>query len=104
MGWRSTSSGNLSRPSQGEDKPLSRFDVSGKVAIVTGGNVGIGANIAQTLLKEGWPVLTCSRRDYDTPPAAEGLPDAAGRNVPMTCDARAPDQCEALAKPAAAAR
>ena len=67
-----------------------RFDVSGKVAIVTGGNVGIGENIARTLLQEGCSVVTCSRRDYPTPPAAEGLSGVDGRAharlvVPQVC-------------------
>src|SRR4051812_29067523 len=74
----------------------SRFDVSGKVAIVTGGNVGIGENIARTLLQEGCSVLTCSRRDYPTPPAAEGLAGVDGRIVHMTCDVREPEQIEAV--------
>ena len=77
---------------------MSRFDISGKVAIVTGGNVGIGVNIAQTLLREGCSVVTCSRRDYESPPAAEGLDDVAGRIVHMTCDVREPDQVEAVVK------
>jgi len=78
---------------------MSKFDVAGKVAIVTGGNVGIGVNIASTLLREGCSVVTCSRRDYDSPPAAEGLDaDAAKRIVHMTCDVREPEQIEAVVK------
>jgi len=73
------------------------FDVSDKVAIVTGGNVGIGQSIAATFLKEGAYVVTCSRRDYESPPAAEGLDDdAAKRVVHMTCDVREPDQIDAV--------
>lgn len=73
-----------------------KFDVSGKVAIVTGGNVGIGVSIARTLLQEGASVLTCSRRDYDSPPAAEGLSGVDGRIAHMTCDVREADQVEAV--------
>ncbi len=80
---------------------MSRFDISGKVAIVTGGNVGIGVNIAATLLKEGCSVVTCSRRDYDSPPAAEGLDGVEGRIIHMTCDVREPEQIEAVVKRAA---
>jgi NAD(P)-dependent dehydrogenase (short-subunit alcohol dehydrogenase family) len=73
-----------------------KFDVSGKVAIVTGGNVGIGQSIARTLLEEGCCVVTCSRRDYDSPPAAEGLEGVDGKVVHMTCDVREPEQVEAV--------
>jgi NAD(P)-dependent dehydrogenase (short-subunit alcohol dehydrogenase family) len=73
-----------------------KFDVSGKVAIVTGGNVGIGLEIARTYLREGACVLTCSRRDYPAPPAAEGVEGAAGRIVHMTCDVREPEQVDAV--------
>jgi NAD(P)-dependent dehydrogenase (short-subunit alcohol dehydrogenase family) len=74
----------------------SKFDVSGKVAIVTGGNVGIGVSIARTLLEEGASVVTCSRRDYDAPPAGEGLSGVDGRVIHMTCDVREADQVEAV--------
>jgi 3-oxoacyl-[acyl-carrier protein] reductase len=76
---------------------MGNFDVSGRVAIVTGGNVGIGKSIAATFLQEGASVVTCSRRDYDSPPAAEGLDDdAAKRVVHMTCDVREADQIDAV--------
>jgi NAD(P)-dependent dehydrogenase (short-subunit alcohol dehydrogenase family) len=73
-----------------------RFDVSGKVAIVTGGNVGIGKSIAATLLQEGASVVTCSRRDYEAPPAAEGLDGVDDRIIHMTCDVREADQVQAV--------
>jgi NAD(P)-dependent dehydrogenase (short-subunit alcohol dehydrogenase family) len=74
----------------------SNFDVSGKVAIVTGGNVGIGQSIARTLLEGGASVVTCSRRDYDSPPAAEGLTGVDDRVIHMTCDVREVDQIQAV--------
>jgi NAD(P)-dependent dehydrogenase (short-subunit alcohol dehydrogenase family) len=73
-----------------------KFDVAGKVSIVTGGNQGIGLSIARALLEAGATVVTCSRRDYPSPPAAEGLQGVDGRIVHMTCDVREPDQVEAV--------
>jgi NAD(P)-dependent dehydrogenase (short-subunit alcohol dehydrogenase family) len=78
-----------------------KFDVSGQVAIVTGGNVGIGLSIARTLLEAGCSVVTCSRRDYPSPPAAEGLDGAADRIAHLTCDVREPDQVEVVVQSAA---
>ena len=74
----------------------SKFGVENKVAIVTGGNVGIGRGIAATLLQGGASVVTCSRRDYDSPPAAEGLDGVADRIVHTTCDVREADQVQAV--------
>lgn len=75
---------------------MDKFDISDKVAIVTGGNVGIGHSIARTLLEQGCSVVTCSRRDYDSPPAAEGIDGVDDRIVHMTCDVREPDQVQAV--------
>ena len=75
---------------------MGKFDVSGKVAIVTGGNVGIGQAIGRRLLEAGCKVVTCSRRDYDSPPAAEGLTGVDDRVIHMTCDVREPDQIQAV--------
>lgn len=73
-----------------------KFDIAKKVAIVTGGNVGIGQAIARMYLEAGASVVTCSRRDYETPPAAEGLEGVSDRIVHMTCDVREPDQIDAV--------
>lgn len=73
-----------------------KFDVAKKVAIVTGGNVGIGLSIARTLLEAGASVVTCSRRDYPSPPAAEGLDEVSDRILHLTCDVREADQVEAV--------
>lgn len=73
-----------------------KFDIAKKVAIVTGGNVGIGLSIARMFLGAGGSVVTCSRRDYPSPPAAEGLEGVDDRIVHMTCDVREADQVDAV--------
>ena len=75
-----------------------KFDIAKKVAIVTGGNVGIGQAVARMFLEEGASVVTCSRRDYPSPPAAEGLEGVSDRIVHMTCDVREADQIDAVVK------
>jgi NAD(P)-dependent dehydrogenase (short-subunit alcohol dehydrogenase family) len=77
-----------------------KFDIAKRTAIVTGGNVGIGAAIARMFLEAGASVVTCSRRDYPSPPAAEGLEGVSDRIVHMTCDVREPDQIDAVVQTA----
>lgn len=77
-----------------------KFDIAKKVAIVTGGNVGIGAAIARMYLESGASVVTCSRRDYPSPPAADGLEGVSDRIVHVTCDVREPDQIDAVVEKA----
>jgi NAD(P)-dependent dehydrogenase (short-subunit alcohol dehydrogenase family) len=72
------------------------FDLSGKSVIVTGGNVGLGKAMARRFLELGAKVATCSRRDYDSPPAAEGLEGTKGRIFHSSIDVREVDQLDAF--------
>ncbi|MFB7276722.1 SDR family oxidoreductase [Streptomyces hydrogenans] len=51
------------------------IDLSGSVAVVTGGTRGVGAGITRALLEAGAEVVTCARR------APEGPVTAAGRTA-----------------------
>ena len=62
------------------------LDLSGRVALVTGGARGIGLGITRTLMAAGATVVTCSRSEVDSP--VEHL----------TCDVRDPEAVAALVR------
>jgi NAD(P)-dependent dehydrogenase (short-subunit alcohol dehydrogenase family) len=61
-------------------------DLSGRIALVTGGARGIGRGITTVLVEAGATVITCGRSD------AEALPGTEHR----VCDVRDPDAVKAL--------
>ena len=62
------------------------FDLSGRVAIVTGGSRGLGAEFAEGLAEAGASLMLCARRDEWLVPGAEAL-RARGFTVhAMRCD------------------
>ncbi|MET0375615.1 MAG: SDR family NAD(P)-dependent oxidoreductase [Rhizorhabdus sp.] len=61
------------------------FDISGKVAHVTGGSGGIGYMIAEGLLSAGCTVFILSRNTKGINAAADRL-SALGKVIPITAD------------------
>jgi gluconate 5-dehydrogenase len=77
-------------------KPQELFDLTGKVAIVTGGATGLGRQIADALAECGADVVVCAR-DAERCAAAAG--ELAGLGVPtlgLGCDVRDPAAVAAL--------
>ncbi|MFI9025694.1 SDR family oxidoreductase [Streptomyces sp. NPDC053560] len=62
------------------------IDLTGSVAVVTGGTRGVGAGIGRALLEAGAEVVTCARRPPDEPVRAAGR---TARFLPV--DLRDPD-------------
>ena len=75
------------------------FDVSGKVAVVTGGSRGIGEMIAHGLVENGCRVYIASRKEEDLRATADELGDAC---VPVPADLSSEEGCVRLAEAVAA--
>jgi NAD(P)-dependent dehydrogenase (short-subunit alcohol dehydrogenase family) len=65
---------------------MSIFDLSGRVAIITGGNGGIGLGIAQALAAAGCSVSIWGRNAEKNKSAAATMADAAGKVDARICD------------------
>lgn len=65
------------------DRP---FDLNGHVALVTGGNGGIGFGIAEGLVAAGASVAIWGRDPEKTDRAVEKLREAGARAIGVTCD------------------
>ena len=71
---------------------MSLFDLSGRTAIVTGGNRGIGRGIALGLAEAGAAVCIASR-DQETAEATRAEIEAeGGRAIAVSCDVGDPEQ------------
>lgn len=77
------------------------FDVSGKAAVVTGGSRGIGAMIAEGLLRAGARVYICARKEAELEAAVARL-SAFGACVGVPADLGTAEGCQAVADAVAA--
>jgi gluconate 5-dehydrogenase len=69
------------------------FDLSGKVAIVTGGGSGIGRQMAHGLAEAGAELVLCARKVERCEEAARELPTRA---LALPCDVTDPDSVTAM--------
>jgi gluconate 5-dehydrogenase len=66
------------------------FDLSGRVAIVTGGSIGLGRQMAQALCEAGAKLVLCARNKDRCDLAAGELQKAGAEVVSLACDVKKP--------------
>jgi 2-deoxy-D-gluconate 3-dehydrogenase len=75
------------------------FDLRGKVAIITGGNGGIGLGIARGLSSVGCDIVIAARNSSKTAESAEAIRDDYGvRVLEVELDVREQDNVESMVK------
>ena len=70
--------------------------LEGKVAIITGGNSGVGAATAELFAKEGAKVVITARRVPQLEEVAEKIRAAGGEVLPVPCDVSKVEDVEAM--------
>jgi NAD(P)-dependent dehydrogenase (short-subunit alcohol dehydrogenase family) len=79
--------------------PNSRFDLTGKIALVTGGSKGLGKAMARGLAEAGADVAISSRREEELRPALDAILTGTGRKgCYLVADMSQRDQTKQLAK------
>ena len=68
------------------------FDLTGRVAIVTGGSIGLGRQMAEGLAEMGANLVLCARNKERCEQAAEELRQLGVKALGFECDVKNPDQ------------
>src|SRR5579864_9794980 len=66
------------------------FDLTGRVAIVTGGSIGLGRQIAEGLAEMGANLVLCARKKERCHQPAEELQQLGVKTLALGCDVKNP--------------
>ena len=72
------------------------FDLTGRVAIVTGGSIGLGRQMADGLAEMGADLVLCARKKERCHQAAEELQQLGVKAVALGCDVKNPDSIQEM--------
>jgi NAD(P)-dependent dehydrogenase (short-subunit alcohol dehydrogenase family) len=75
---------------------LDAFDLSGKVAVVTGGNTGLGEAFAMALAEVGASVVLAARTRERSEVVATEITASGGEAIAVDLDVKDPDQVERM--------
>jgi NAD(P)-dependent dehydrogenase (short-subunit alcohol dehydrogenase family) len=84
-----------------EDSPVNvkkLFDLSGRVAIVTGGSIGLGRQMAEGLAEMGAKLVLCARKKERCLEAAGELEKLGVEVLALGCDVKDPGSIQAVAE------
>jgi NAD(P)-dependent dehydrogenase (short-subunit alcohol dehydrogenase family) len=72
------------------------FDLTGRVAIVTGGSVGLGRQMAEGLAEMGASLVLCARKKERCEQAADELKALGVKTLALACDVKDPASVQEL--------
>ena len=72
------------------------FDVSGRVAVITGGSVGLGRQMAEALAEAGGNLVLCARKKERCEQTAAELQRFGVKILPLGCDVRKADDIHSV--------
>lgn len=72
------------------------FDLTGRIAIVTGGSRGLGLEMAEGLAEAGAALMICARREQWLTPAVSGLRERGFTVDGAICDIAQPEQVQSV--------
>jgi len=70
------------------------FELSGRVAIVTGGSIGLGRQMAEALAEMGANIVLCARKKERCEKAAEELQKLGVKTLALGCDVKNPAEIQ----------
>lgn len=76
------------------------FDLTGKVALVTGGGRGLGQQMAEGLAEAGADVIVCSRKLENCEEVAQSVSKLGVRTQAFACDVTNPEDIERVVREA----
>src|SRR5215471_11826816 len=68
------------------------FDLRGRVAIITGGSIGLGRQMAEGLAEMGANLVLCARKKERCEQTAEELKRSGVKTLAFRCDVKSPEQ------------